>query len=108
VDWNEDGEFSINAQREFKCGGLFDAQGLCLHCLHASNSSTCYSQFKLPIFLLTKIFPTLNLPPISDHNRTVPPILGYPQQPESTRISRNALCPCGSGKRYKYCHGKLT
>ncbi len=22
-------------------------------------------------------------------------------------ISRNAPCPCGSGKKYKYCHGKL-
>ncbi|WP_425433801.1 SEC-C metal-binding domain-containing protein [Nitrosomonas halophila] len=19
----------------------------------------------------------------------------------------NSVCPCGSGKRYKYCHGKL-
>lgn len=24
----------------------------------------------------------------------------------STRVSRNALCPCGSGKRYKHCHGQ--
>jgi preprotein translocase subunit SecA len=23
------------------------------------------------------------------------------------RISRNALCPCGSGKKYKHCHGRL-
>ena len=23
-------------------------------------------------------------------------------------VSRNALCPCGSGKKYKYCHGKIT
>jgi preprotein translocase subunit SecA len=23
------------------------------------------------------------------------------------RISRNALCPCGSGKKYKHCHGKM-
>ncbi len=22
------------------------------------------------------------------------------------KISRNDLCPCGSGKKYKYCHGK--
>ena len=22
------------------------------------------------------------------------------------RTSRNALCPCGSGKKYKYCHGR--
>ena len=23
------------------------------------------------------------------------------------KISRNAQCPCGSGRKYKYCHGKL-
>jgi glycosyltransferase involved in cell wall biosynthesis len=28
-------------------------------------------------------------------------------QPESkTKVSRNDPCPCGSGKRYKHCHGK--
>ncbi|MFB0992818.1 MAG: SEC-C metal-binding domain-containing protein [Rhodospirillales bacterium] len=21
------------------------------------------------------------------------------------RVSRNAACPCGSGKKYKHCHG---
>lgn len=26
----------------------------------------------------------------------------------SARISRNALCPCGSGKKYKSCHGSLV
>jgi preprotein translocase subunit SecA len=24
------------------------------------------------------------------------------------KIGRNDLCPCGSGKKYKHCHGKLT
>ena len=24
------------------------------------------------------------------------------------RLSRNAPCPCGSGKKIKYCHGSLT
>ena len=27
--------------------------------------------------------------------------------PVSVKISRNALCPCGSGKKYKRCCGKL-
>jgi preprotein translocase subunit SecA len=22
------------------------------------------------------------------------------------KVSRNAVCPCGSGKKYKHCHGK--
>jgi preprotein translocase subunit SecA len=21
------------------------------------------------------------------------------------KVQRNALCPCGSGKKYKHCHG---
>ncbi len=29
------------------------------------------------------------------------------QQPiRKTKIGRNQLCPCGSGKKYKYCHGR--
>lgn len=24
------------------------------------------------------------------------------------KIGRNEACPCGSGQKYKYCHGKLT
>jgi hypothetical protein len=24
------------------------------------------------------------------------------------RVSRNAACPCGSGKKYKHCHGQLN
>ena len=24
------------------------------------------------------------------------------------KVSRNALCPCGSGKKYKHCHGAIA
>jgi len=27
---------------------------------------------------------------------------------ESQRIGRNDPCPCGSGKKYKHCHGQLS
>ena len=31
-----------------------------------------------------------------------------PNDPSSWgRVSRNALCPCGSGKKYKHCHGQV-
>lgn len=30
------------------------------------------------------------------------------QQTEMPRVGRNEPCPCGSGKKYKQCHGKLT
>jgi uncharacterized protein YecA (UPF0149 family) len=30
------------------------------------------------------------------------------EQPEAWRATpRNAACPCGSGKKYKYCHGRV-
>ncbi len=28
--------------------------------------------------------------------------------PEGMRVGRNDPCPCGSGKKYKHCHGKLA
>ena len=33
--------------------------------------------------------------------------LGSDPQAWEGRISRNASCPCGSGKKYKHCHGAL-
>jgi preprotein translocase subunit SecA len=29
-----------------------------------------------------------------------------PNKREGEKIGRNAPCPCGSGKKYKRCHGK--
>ena len=46
----------------------------------------------------------------------LPPLLNIPLPPMPEReggnvaeapISRNAPCPCGSGKKYKHCHGQL-
>jgi len=34
-----------------------------------------------------------------------------PKQPfvrKGRKIGRNEPCPCGSGKKYKHCHGKIT
>lgn len=27
---------------------------------------------------------------------------------EGPKVGRNDPCPCGSGKKYKQCHGKLS
>jgi preprotein translocase subunit SecA len=38
-------------------------------------------------------------------------VLEKPQQPfvrEGQKVGRNEPCPCGSGRKYKHCHGKLT
>lgn len=34
------------------------------------------------------------------------PIMFHRQISESKKIGRNEPCPCGSGKKYKFCHGK--
>jgi preprotein translocase subunit SecA len=31
-----------------------------------------------------------------------------PAVASGTRVGRNDPCPCGSGKKYKHCHGKLA
>ncbi|MBM3355878.1 MAG: hypothetical protein FJY47_08530, partial [Betaproteobacteria bacterium] len=31
-----------------------------------------------------------------------------PAMRPSTKVGRNDPCPCGSGKKYKQCHGKLA
>jgi len=33
---------------------------------------------------------------------------GTPEHTEQPRVGRNEPCPCGSGKKYKQCHGKLS
>ncbi len=50
--------------------------------------------------------------PESDEQRNTPFVYGQQafdqNNPETWgKISRNAPCPCGSGKKYKHCHGQL-
>jgi SEC-C motif-containing protein len=35
-------------------------------------------------------------------------ITGPPVQREGPRVGRNDPCPCGSGKKYKKCHGRAA
>jgi preprotein translocase subunit SecA len=30
------------------------------------------------------------------------------KDPNAARIGRNDPCPCGSGKKYKQCHGRIA
>jgi preprotein translocase subunit SecA len=55
---------------------------------------------------------------ISNVTYTAPTDTGEPEStvdpatqramPEGVRVGRNDPCPCGSGKKYKQCHGKLA
>jgi preprotein translocase subunit SecA len=48
-----------------------------------------------------------NLPPLSIPQPDMPEGQGGTDT-ATAPISRNALCPCGSGKKYKHCHGQLA
>jgi preprotein translocase subunit SecA len=41
-----------------------------------------------------------------------PPAPGGPVDPNNPRtwgkVQRNAPCPCGSGRKFKHCHGALV
>ena len=39
-------------------------------------------------------------------DKVIPAIVRPQKSTPSGRVSRNAPCPCGSGKKYKYCCGK--
>ncbi len=41
---------------------------------------------------------------LGDNEAEVPPAAGD----NAPKIGRNDPCPCGSGKKYKHCHGKLS
>ena len=45
--------------------------------------------------------------PVAPENRTVSPSTAT-EHPEWKNISRNSPCPCGSGKKYKKCCGKIA
>ena len=45
------------------------------------------------------------LPPLQSPRQDVPEAIG---EGDVLPASRNAPCPCGSGKKYKHCHGALA
>jgi preprotein translocase subunit SecA len=46
----------------------------------------------------------------SDYDEALGTVEAKAQQPAQAgpRVGRNDPCPCGSGKKYKHCHGKLA
>jgi preprotein translocase subunit SecA len=43
-----------------------------------------------------------------DEGGEAAPAQAAPFVREEPKTGRNEPCPCGSGKKYKYCHGKLN
>jgi len=50
---------------------------------------------------------TTRLPPMQITQPDMPDELGDDPATWEGRVSRNAPCPCGSGRKYKHCHGQL-
>ncbi|MDO8486328.1 MAG: preprotein translocase subunit SecA [Candidatus Staskawiczbacteria bacterium] len=43
---------------------------------------------------------------LQPHNHQIPNEVGLPNRSPQEKAGRNDLCPCGSGKKYKKCHGR--
>jgi hypothetical protein len=64
----------------------------------------------------TKNFPSLPIPqfphgtpsPMSLIYRSVQKLIASKTDTPQTPESRNAPCPCGSGQKYKHCHGRIA
>jgi preprotein translocase subunit SecA len=46
--------------------------------------------------------------PVNALGNDAPPATAGTVQHEGPKIGRNDPCPCGSGKKYKHCHGQLA
>jgi preprotein translocase subunit SecA len=46
--------------------------------------------------------------PINALSNDASPAAAGTVQHEGPKIGRNDPCPCGSGKKYKHCHGQLA
>jgi preprotein translocase subunit SecA len=50
----------------------------------------------------------MNLPPADEPRRqAAPPQNVAPFERPMPKVGRNEPCPCGSGKKFKHCHGQL-
>ncbi len=45
---------------------------------------------------------------LADNDKAAAPEPAQPYVRNDTKLGRNDLCWCGSGKKFKHCHGKLT
>jgi glycosyltransferase involved in cell wall biosynthesis len=57
VNWNEEGAFVAGARSRYPHLPVADETGLVLHVAHPISCSTCYPQYRLPTFLLPRLFP---------------------------------------------------
>ncbi len=51
--------------------------------------------------------PDADTPLASEGPAAAPPPEAEPFKRSTPKVGRNEPCPCGSGKKYKHCHGKL-
>lgn len=61
LDWKEDVEFALKIKNDFRLGGLFDNQGLCMHFIHDYNTSRSFPQYIIPEILINRFFDRKNI-----------------------------------------------
>jgi preprotein translocase subunit SecA len=90
--------------------------------LHAQVQFAQPEAFQLPDFVTQHLDPlsgdddTADIDPATGAILSSLPSFGMPQpqmplnngEPVPAPSSRNALCPCGSGRKYKHCHGQIA
>jgi glycosyltransferase involved in cell wall biosynthesis len=57
VNWNEEAAFIAGTRARYPHLAVADETGLVLHVAHPISSSTCFPQYRLPTFLLPRLFP---------------------------------------------------
>lgn len=65
--------------------------------MQENRTSEEFSKYNSGKSLMTRASPMINHVRVEDRNALEPETWG--------KVSRNELCPCNSGKKYKYCHG---
>ena len=57
ANWGEDAPFALAAAKSFRLSHFRDVRGICVHLLHGGNTSRCFPQYRVPAFVLRRIFP---------------------------------------------------
>jgi len=54
------------------------------------------------------VFPVSEPPGVVEEPEPMPPSQGRMAPEHRVKVGRNEPCPCGSGKKYKHCHGRKS
>ncbi len=56
INWQEDVKFAKTVSKFHRVGGVIDNVGLCMHFIHARNTSRSFPQYLIPEFMIPQFF----------------------------------------------------